>query len=399
MNVQQRNFWTINLDSILRIAPSQLVLLPCLMIFIVVINTAISINVLELHAISYMVLGMTLLSFVAMSFVYVRQGFMSSFTFIVITFQMLLLSSTIINGNDVKSSIYDACSITFIVMACDYYKNRYNLIVTAFAISFSVCVYLNFFHLITHPELWFIGEAKSLQGYLLGSNYNQMGCRLLCAVGTSIICLKYSRWWLLNIIPVTLISIITLTIVGSMTSMTGILLFLLFCLIPSKELLRTGILSLICVVIMFQIFVCFQGKGIEQNDLAIYLVKDILGKDITFTNRTYLWDAAAKTFLESPIYGFGSVDKDWYYSHMTSLAFGTHNYIWSILITGGIILLSLFSYICFVSFSKLFNTSDKYALFIYAMIAVLFLMMTMETYPSFFIFYLLSFGYFFHHSA
>ena len=78
-------------------------------------------------------------------------------------------------------------------------------------------------------------------------------------------------------------------------------------------MLKVGIVSLLGFVFIFQVLVCFQGKGIEQNPLAVYFVEDILGKDITFTGRIYMWDAAAKVFAESPLYGYGSVDKDWYY--------------------------------------------------------------------------------------
>jgi O-antigen ligase len=246
----------------------------------------------------------------------------------------------------------------------------------------------------THPDLWIVDDLKSTQGYILGGNYNGMGCRLLCAVGTSVVCLKYSKWWIINVIPVTLISIVTLATVQSMTSLTGILLFLLFCFIPSRKLLKTGIITLIATVIFFQIFVCFQGKGIEHNSLIVWFVEDVLDKDITFTHRTYMWDAASKVFVDSPIYGYGLVDADWYYSHMSSFAKGPHNFIWGILIYGGIILLALFTYICYMAFIKLPATNDKSVLLIYAVAATMFTMMIMEVYPLPFIITLITFAYF-----
>ena len=153
--------------------------------------------------------------------------------------------------------------------------------------------------------------------------------------------------------------------------------------------MKMGIVCLLSVVFLFQVFVCFQGKGIEQNPLAVYFVEDILGKDITFTGRTYLWDAAAKIFVNSPFYGYGYVDRDWYYSHMSTFAMGTHNYIWAVLVTGGVLLLTVLSYICFLSFSRLFTTSDRYVILIYAVAAVLFMMMLMENYPHLLVFTLL----------
>lgn len=66
--------------------------------------------------------------------------------------------------------------------------------------------------------------------------------------------------------------------------------------------------------------------------MAVYIIEDVLGKDITFTNRTQLWDAAGKKFVESPILGYGFVDKEWYLANMESFAIGPHNFIYSILL-------------------------------------------------------------------
>lgn len=389
MDVHLSHLSKIDISKLLKIDAGHMTLLPCLMTLAVVSNTCISLNVLEVQMLSYLSLALVLLSFLTMAYFYLRRGRMSRMVFLVVVFELLLMSSTIINGTDVKKCFYDGCSVIFIAMACDYFKDRFQFLIAIIAIAFSLCAYLNFFHMLIHPELWIIDSLKTNQGYLLGSNYNQMGCRLLCAVGTSVACLRYSKWWLANVIPVTVVSLASLFIVGSMTSLTGILLFLAFSLIPSKKIMKYGIAGLIGFVLLFQIFVCFQGKGIEQNALAVYIVEDVLGKDITFTYRTYLWDAASKIFVHSPIYGYGCVDNDWYVSHMSSVARGTHNYIWGILVTGGVLLLGVFSYLCLLSFSKLFTTNERYTILIYVLAAILFLMMTMENYPHLFIFTLI----------
>lgn len=394
MSIQSETEKPINLSRLLRFNMHTISWLPCLMIFAVVVNVSADINVLELSLLSYLTLAIVLLSFAFMLFLYFRQGVASWFVLVAVAFELFLLTFTIISGNDVKSSFYQACSVAFIVMACDYYKDRYHMLLSAFAIAFSICVYLNFFHLMSHPDLWIIDDAKSIRGYLLGGNYNQMGARLLCAVGLSVACLHYSKWWLLNTIPVIVISIVTLVIVGSMTSLTGVIVFLLLCLIPSRQLLRIGIISLVGATIFFQVFVCFQGNGIGQSPLAVYFIEDVLGKDITFTNRTYLWDAASKVVMESPFFGYGYVNGDWYFSHMSSLAIGPHNYIWNVLINGGVILLALFTYICYLVYSKLPSIKERNILYIIALISVMFLMMTMESYPTELIFILLSLVYF-----
>lgn len=385
--------YAIDLSRLMKFNPRSLTWLPCLMIIAVVIRITINISVLEWQAVSYVALFFSMLSFFIMAYLYLREGVMSHYVMACVLFVTLMLMSTIIGGNDIKNCFYDGCSYIFVVMVCEYYSGRLNLIVASFAISFSLCAYLNAAHMMLHPELWFANDTV-VNGYLLGANYNQMGCRLLCAVAASVLCLKYNKWWWVNVVPIVLVSLATLFIVGSMTSITGILLFLLFCIIPSKRLIKIGVLALLAGVILFQIFVCFQGKGIEQNELAIFFVEDILGKDITFTNRTYLWDAASKVFVESPIYGYGYVGGDWYLSHLSSLAKGPHNFIWLILIYGGVLLLMLFSYMCYIVIPKLVFVNDKYILLVYASVAILFMMMTMEAYSPVFIITLMSIAYY-----
>ena len=394
MDVRLTQLPVIDVGKMLRIDLSKGVIVPFLMIFSVVVNMSVDITILEMPILSYLVLAVALLSFVVMAVFYVRTRAISRYVGIVILFELLLFTSTVINGTDVKNSFYQGCMVIFITMAVDYFRDRFYFLIAAFALAFSFCTYLNFFHMMTHPELWIVDDLKSNQGYILGGNYNGMGCRLLCAVAISVVCVRYSKWWLLNAIPVTLVSIVTLAIVKSTTSMAGILLFLLFCFIPSRQLAKIGIIALIATVMVFQIFVCFQGKGIENNAMAVWLVEDVLGKDITFTNRTYLWDAASKVFVESPIYGYGLVDRDWYFSHMSSIAKGPHNFIWAILIYGGILLLTVFTCICYMVFVRLPGINDKRALLMYAVSAVMFMMMTMEAYPPPFILTLLSLAFF-----
>ena len=394
MSARLTQLLRIDVGHLLKMDLSKWVIVSFLMIFSVVVNMSVNITILEMQTLSYIVLALSLLSFVVMFVFYFRTGTVSRYVAVIILFQLLMFTSTVINGTEIRDCFYQGCTLIFIAIASDYFKDRFHFLICAFALSFSFCAYLNFYHLMTHPDLWIVDENKALQGYILGGNYNGMGCRLLCAVGTSVVCLKYSKWWLLNVIPVTVVSIVTLAIVRSMTSLTGIVLFLLFCFIPSRKLLKTGIISLIIMVILFQIFVCFQGKGIEHNSLAVWLVEDVLGKDITFTHRTYMWDAASKVFVDSPIFGYGLVGADWYYSHMTSFAKGPHNFIWGILIYGGIILLALFTYICYMVFVKLPATNDRSVLLIYAIAAVMFVMMIMEVYPLPFIITLLTLAFF-----
>lgn len=368
----------IDLSKHFRINLRGLTLIPCMMILFAIVRICMDITIVDLTSLSYLLLGLVLLSFVIMTYLCVRSGRISIFLLMTILAQAIVFISSLINATYVKNSIYEGCTIILMVMLIEYYKERIHIIIIAFAIAFSVCVYLNLFHMLTHPELLLMGEEKNIRGFLLGDNYNAMGSRMLFAIAMNVVCLKFSKWWLLNLIPIIIISLGTVLFVGSMTSTTVISLFLLYCLIPNCRMLKIGIVALMSMVFLFQIFVCFQGKGIENNELAVYFIEDILGKDITFTQRTFMWDSASKIFVLSPLYGYGYVHGEWYYSNMSSHAMGPHNYIWSLLIYGGILLLSVFTYISYLSFRRIIEIDDRIILLLYALSAVWFLMGTME---------------------
>lgn len=367
---------------------------PCIIILVVTIRMCMALAELEMPMLSYGLLAVELCSFVFISFLYFKEWGIARYLLLVILYQMLILSFSILNGANAKDCFYLGCGCILMVTMMEYYKERMNMILFAYAIAFSFCVYLNFFHLITHPQLWLIEESKEVTGYLLGNNYNQMGCRLLCALAINMVCFRLKRFWIINTIPLIIVSVATVAIVKSMTSLTLIILFLVFCLIPSRKLQRMGIISLFVFYVLFQVFVCFNGKGLENNELAVYFIEDVLKKDITFTNRTELWDAAAHAFAQSPIIGYGYVDSDWYYSHMSSAAMGPHNFIYSVLINGGIVLLFVFIAIFITATKKAFTMTDRTTNVLLAATAVLLFMMTMEVYPFSFILLLLSFVYY-----
>ena len=385
---------TVNLDKLFVIDIKASSWLPFLFILTTTLRMCIAFSDLGMLPLSYAILAINILAFAVMLFFYTKQGFVSHYIILVSLFQLLLLSITIITGMDIKDCLYWGCECVLISLIMEYYHGKFNIILISFAIAFSLCAYLNILHIITHPQLWFVEEAKKDGGYLLGNSYNQMGCRLLFAVISSCLCQKISKWWAVNTFFVIIASISALMIVRSMTSLTCIILFSVICFIPFKQILRLSILGLFVFFFLFQIFVCFYGTGLENNEFATYFIEDVLDKNITFTNRTEMWDSSAKTFLESPVWGHGLVDGEWYLSHMNSTASGPHNLIYSILIYGGIILLILFSYLFWYSIKGIILSLNRYHLLILASIGVYLIMSTMEVYPYTFTLYLLALAYY-----
>lgn len=315
--------------------------LPAVMIFFLVINTTLSLSALEMQLLSYAVLAMVIVSFLFMLALVMHDKEISRYGFMHFLFLLFLFAMTLVNVNDIKNDIYNSIAIGLLLLLMRYYRHRMNMILKCFTIAFTVCMWLNLFHLVTHPLLWLVEDHKDGIGYLLGDNYNQMGCRMIVALAANLMCIRYSRIWLFNFIIMAVVIIVSLLMVGSMTSLSMIVVFLVCCLLPTSKLRLSAICGLFAVFLLFQVFVVFNGRGLENNELAAYLVEDVLKKDLTFTYRTHMWESALKIIEESPIWGWGFADADWYKSNMSSFAIGPHNFILAILIHGGVILLRI----------------------------------------------------------
>ncbi len=330
----------------LRINLHEMTVIPFCMIFCQVISMSMALPDIGAQTLSYVNFACFMTSFIFMLALYLHAAQMTRFGLLHFLLMLTLIFSTVINNINVKTAIYQSFYVWQTLIIFNYYKIHTEKIIKFFAISLSFCVYANLAHLITHPTLWMVETGKEGAGYLLGNNYNQMGCRLIIALGTNILCIKYNKIWRFNYIATTICAIVSLFMVGSMTSLSMIILFTLYTLIPVAKLKKNILITTFIIFILFQFFVVFNGRGLENNDLARYFVEDVLHKDLTFTHRTYLWDAALKIIPKSPIWGYGLVEGEWYKAHMSSIAMGPHNFILAVLLNGGIILLIFYSIIC-----------------------------------------------------
>lgn len=381
-----------------RVSLHDMTLLPFVMIFFVVLNVTISLSELKMPVLSYGVLAVNIVSFLFMLALVAREKEMSRYGFLNFLYFFILIGLTVVNVNDIRNAIYNSIFIWFMLLTMRYYRHRMEMVLKCFTIAFTVCVLINFVHLVTHPLLWLVDDYKGATGYLFGNNYNQMGCRMMAALASNLLCLRYSRIWLVNMIVLAIVIVASLAMVGSMTSLSMILVFLVCCLLPTSKLRLTAICGLFAVFLLFQIFVVFNGRGLENNELAVYIVEDVLKKDLTFTYRTHMWESALKIIEESPIWGWGFADADWFKANMTAFAIGPHNFILSILIHGGVILLSIYIMVC----SKVFKTIHPYLkiknmqLLLLA-VACLWVMSLFEMYPYTIMFYALALLYYSHY--
>lgn len=371
----------------LQINIKQLNILPFIMILDLAAYKCLAFyNFDNLHLISYLVLGLMCLSSLIMLCLYIHDNNASKLDTLLFAYLFLLLMFTVINGTIVKDAVYTSMECFLFVALFRYYIDRIPFLIKSFAIAFSVMVYIGVIHLILNP-IWFFNK-EIVDCFLLGPNYNSIGSKLMCALITNVLCLRYNKIWIVNVVSLFVVSIVTLLAVGSMTSFSCITLFALLSLAPSLYLKKFIFTSLIAVFVLFELFVVMSGNSLANNEFAVYFIVDVLGKDITFTRRTGMWEAALNIFSQSPIIGYGCVDNDWFVSKMSGNAIGPHNMVLGIMINGGITLLSLMVVFTCKTLSYAYKNIDNISSIALLGIGCYFIMMTMEMYAFFFLPYL-----------
>lgn len=365
---------------------------------IMILHASLSLSIYDnLMKWSYLLQFLDLLGATTMLYLFSLRPVLNRFSFSIIGYIVIMFAITIAMANDVKNMIYMGADIMFMIFLFNYCeKDKLSLLLKLITFSLSLCVYINIITLLIDTS-WMVTSDKELTGYILGNNYNSMGSRIIVAFACCLLSVNYGKIWRLNLVATFICGVLAVFFVGSMTATANLLMVIIFSLVGSITLKRLGFFSLLLFYVFFQITVCFNGTGLQNNDLAVYIIVDLLGKDITFTLRTEKWDAALKLFTESPIIGFGNVDVDWFYAHLSNLAVGPHNLIFYIMVTGGIVLLGLFLFIIAYAIIRCLQESNatrtKYNLLF--CLSVMLFMQTMEYYPLFFNFLLLSLIYYF----
>lgn len=382
--------------NLLQVDIKQSKLIPFFAISLLMTYLSVSFFEMEMFMASYAALAGMLLAFSCSIVLLGRQRTLHLFDILVLLFIFILEGISLLNGTDWKNWLYYTLAITSYLILFNYYKERYHILLFGILFVLSVAIYCQLYQCITHPEMWIIVDnVKNIHGFILGGNYNQMGIRMIIALTTAIISIAYSKWFWLNLVPLIICCFAILFMVRSMTALSCLFLFLILCLIRNQRLLSIGLIGLYIGVLLFQIIVCFSGTGLENNELARWFVMDVLKKDMTFTGRTEMWDSALRIIYDSPIWGYGFVDSDWFRAHMSNRAIGAHNYILNTMVYGGITLLVLYLVIVIKSIGNLIHVNDTVSVKMIAAFGVICTMMLFEVYETPLVFLLLTIMYYY----
>ena len=253
----------------------------------------------------------------------------------------------------------------------------------------SLYIYINLFFMWKYQGAMWTG-LETGDRFLLAGNYNGFGPVFLLALTIEVLYMLYVKKYDWNFLLLIAVIFYSLYFVGSMTSLVGLSLLLVFIVISRYPFRRIVLLSFAGFYVIFQILAVFLLTDFSNNQYIRYFVEEVLGKDLSFTERTDVWGEVAKYIAARPIFGYGFRDVEWYNECFSVLT--AHNFIYKILLDGGLILLLLLCATIWISVhsSNIFR-KERIVCFLHFAICTLFFMMIMEADSVFYVFVLFMF--------
>lgn len=273
-------------------------------------------------------------------------------TILIFAYEIHYMLVTIFKGGDIRQSVINAFFILALslLLEMELTTNPMNII-KAVEVVFCIYISINFVTVLLFPGgmyrnqigyylCWFLGfKNVSVPILLVGMTISLYRCRLLG-----------KRISLTSFFIVTF-SILYVYIVRSATGIISITIMAVYIAIKFFSDRRIIIFNYFVLTIInifgFILLVFFR----VQNNFSIFSdLAEVLGKNITFTGRTILWDKLILIWLSSPIFGIGLQDNSFYVaaSHYWGNVHA-HSEYFQVLIESGIIGFALFCAILFVA--------------------------------------------------
>lgn len=307
----------------------------------------------ELRGLNYIVspvwgemyFGWRIASTIAISILFLLAGKKRGFSWLAIAVSLSVLISTIINTGI-------GTSWTLWQWLLDWAPLALGAMLMSVAVGQSLTAFLRAVTIVTgiivvanlaFVLVWPTGiwVQSALEGFTLIGNKNLAVFLVLLGTSSSLVLgLMRDRKAILAACTIYISGLLQCGIYYSATSMTALVLFGLIMLVFRSAKLRAAVNGLsigIAYVFVFCSIVLFR----LQNNLSL-LIEGVLGKSLTFTGRTAVWDGViSMTDGEHILFGYGTAPRfhlefdNFVYNH-------PHNDILSVLLSGGIVALVLY---------------------------------------------------------
>ena len=302
------------------------------------------------------------------------------FIWAVVIYEVILVFRTLVCGGALVSALIAAGSLIVLVMALNYMlssdaKGTLNILM----LIFELIIYCNFATVILFPKgLYHIREGAERFYWLVG-HQNATILYVLCAIVIAVLFSKYGaendgKKFRLRSVLLIFVSCATIVIIWSATAIVGLFVFGLLLLFNRK-----GVKLSVRIAILFSLLLFLGIVVFRMQDYFSVIIVNVLHRDVTFTNRTVIWDKAMECIQQHPILGYGVE-----LSKVAKQRFGyntTHNkYLYTLYQGGGLLVVSFLSVLYSVTKPLKKHAGSIAAIVITASIWALLIQMQFESY-------------------
>lgn len=319
--------------------------------------------------------------FIAIGLAIKNKNFGGGYSRWIFGFFLILAIITVVKGGAINAVIaYFMNSLGITLLIYNAMKESPKMAIRVLASVFSAFIYLNFLTLLIAPE-GFNGS------FLIGRNYNQIGMTLVCGMVTNVVAFNMGKKSLTSVLILCLVALFSPIITGSMTSTVGCLVTIVFLFFKKQEQKRRLLIAFVTFYAIFQGFVVFMQSDVSSVRFITYIIEELMGKDLSFTDRARVWLLAIDMIQDSPALGYGLQNNDWFdfYFEVKS----AHNVIFQMLLYGGYVLLGYLILMIICSVRNALKKPSASAYTILLGLCTVFFMMMMENYNLVLILYIL----------
>ena len=247
----------------------------------------------------------------------------------------LLVTSMINNGN-IHAVVMRIINVVIIVMVFDLFQNKPKILINSLLICFEITIYINAASMVLFPAGFAIGQEHEKE-WILG-HYITLYRWFLPAICLSLIYMYLTGRYKRSIILI-VVSLSSALFAGSAGVIVGLFSTLfLYCLPNVRNKVRIWWGAGISCVFFIAVVV------MRMQYLFKDIIVNILHRDLTFTGRIYIWDAALLMFRKNWLIGNGyyySLQIPQWVGQETQYASHAHCQLLEVLMQGGIVYLIL----------------------------------------------------------
>lgn len=294
---------------------------------------------------------MNITSLCILIYLFINRAKPSRFTWCVIIFYVVTIISTWLNGNfDYHDAISSAKTVITLLMVENYLKKDFykGLKVTGYVINLYVLI--DILTVILFPEgIYTVETVWNEWGFtsygarwILGTKNTHVIWYLL-AITLAYLKYSYDKKLFSKLFLYILLMFceISCVILESSTSAVVIIFVTVGILLAaSHKWSNLSIMNVHIISVIYFVVVLLILAG--ETQLLAPIVKQVLGKDLTFSNRTYAWTQSIAQIIQKPILGWGIISSDEAREILGSMAYvNAHNQWLQTLWEGGIVLLGV----------------------------------------------------------